>query len=1626
MSGSIERHGHPMLEPRHAILVLGPPGGASALVTGALGLRSGVAMPFSAAALEAAGDGSTDDLCPPLARLHDALLSAAGSAWDDWGALDAEWLRSPASIGPKSELLAWLHRELGKGGPGVFLLDDPRACRLVAAWQDVLDAFQARLSVVLAVREPLEVAARLRAVRGLSAAAAHLLWLRSLLDAEAATRGLNRVVVLSSQLADDPSGTVARIASGLEIALPDQAAAEQRLGEQLLAPGLMRLRQAQGRRNLLERMALAQTAEMRDWGQLAYRAFAALAGARGSAEAQEALATLDRIRAEFQRASALFAPLVRTELAAARARQDESERAQARAAERLRLALDVRLAEREAAAAEREAALHQQVAKREAALHQQAAEREAELSERLAKVEAVRDEALFRLNTLHGSAAWQLGAPLRALDARLLRMTRSLAAVNRVVWSLLRLRLPAYLRQRRRARTVLESGLFDEAWYVPRNPDVVISGHMPLQHWLAHGWREGRDPGPRFDTRSYLKKHPELLGGEQDPLTHHLVGPDPRRRGGPGARTLGGLPHRVWRALPISMGAKVRIKRRTLKLLGRNDMTSSAMQRAPAPSGRASEPEPVPLTTQAPPAPEALPVRLVAFYLPQFHPIPENDAWWGRGFTEWRNVVRGRPRFEGHYQPHLPGELGFYDLRLPEVQDRQVELARLYGVGAFCFYFYWFGGKRLLERPIRQYLEHPELDLPFCLCWANENWSRRWDGRERDLLMAQTHSDDDDLAFIAHVADYMRDPRYLRIDGRPLLLVYRPVLLPSAKATAQRWRRWCREHGVGELFLAYAQSFEVADPAEYGFDAAIEFPPNYHLPPDITGQVQGLESGFTGSVFDWNGFVAVSRAYSRPDYTLFRTVNPGWDNEARRPGKGSVFHGSTPAGYAEWLENAARDTVARFDDPDMRLVFVNAWNEWAEGAHLEPDQRYGYAYLQATRDAMERAARDTAQILVVTHDTERNGAQLLALSLATTLSESFRFAVHVVSMGPGPLRPAFERVARFHDLSGSDPLGDRAKALARRLSAQGVRWALVNTVVSGPLAATLSDAGIAVVSLVHELPGLIRDRGLQAHARAVAAHAHRVVFAAEEVRDGFEQFAPLAAVQAVIRPQGLYQRNPLADARRRAAVRRELRESHGLPPESEIVLGVGFGDHRKGIDLFVAMGCAVIRERPAAHCMWVGEVDGSIENEVMTQVHESGLAAHFHFVGWQDDTGPYYAAADVYALTSREDPFPSVVLEALHAGMPVVAFDGGGGYVRLVDSGCVRLAPPQDAAAFAAEVTQLLEDDALRGRLAEQGPALVRRSYGFQRYVHDLVALMPVAARRVSVVIPNYNYQRYLPERLGSVAAQTWPAYETIVLDDASTDGSQVWLAQELAGVLPESDLLLSVQNSGSVFQQWLNGVERASGDYVWIAEADDAAEPEFLEAALGAFDDPRVVLSYTQSASIDADGKVLSADYLHYVADLGAEHWQTPYVADGLDEVARYLSVKNTIPNVSACVFRREPLLAVLRAHIDELKGYKVAGDWVTYFHLARRGAIAFTPRALNRHRRHGAGMTLSDDPLRHLEEILKVQQLIRHAVDLPEESKAAAVAYAERLYRQFELADAECPTVWDHPRLRRYLPDA
>ena len=354
-------------------------------------------------------------------------------------------------------------------------------------------------------------------------------------------------------------------------------------------------------------------------------------------------------------------------------------------------------------------------------------------------------------------------------------------------------------------------------------------------------------------------------------------------------------------------------------------------------------------------------IRAIAFYLPQFHPIPENDEWWGQGFTEWTNVRAARPLFRGHHQPHVPGELGYYDLRDAGVRQAQADLAVRYGIDAFCYHHYWFAGRRLLERPLDDVLAAGRPDLPFCLSWANEPWTRTWDGGAENVLMPQHYSAEDDRHHIDWLIEVFRDDRYVQIDGRPLFLVYRAGALPDPVATTRLWRERVVRAGFPGIFLCRVEShFEGDDPRPLGFDAAVEFQPAFgqmrlnvrtrFRPGRVLARLNLAPPSASYVAVDYAELVARMTGRPQPDFPRFPCVTPDWDNTARRPNGAHLLRDSTPELFGGWVATVADRLRAAPSEP--RLLFVNAWNEWAEGCHLEPCARWGAGYLEAFAKAV--------------------------------------------------------------------------------------------------------------------------------------------------------------------------------------------------------------------------------------------------------------------------------------------------------------------------------------------------------------------------------------------------------------------------------------------------------------------------------------------------------------------------------------------------------------------------------------------------------------------------------------------------------------------------------------------------
>ncbi len=558
---------------------------------------------------------------------------------------------------------------------------------------------------------------------------------------------------------------------------------------------------------------------------------------------------------------------------------------------------------------------------------------------------------------------------------------------------------------------------------------------------------------------------------------------------------------------------------------------------------------------------------------------------------------------------------------------------------------------------------------------------------------------------------------------------------------------------------------------------------------------------------------------------------------------------------------------------------------------------------------------------------------------------------------------------------------------------------------------------------MHELAGIISSYKLERHSKIIATKADVVVFPGPKVRASFETFAKPAEQKVRLAPQGSFRGGP-TDRAAKASASKRLRQKLGLADSAKIILGVGYGDHRKGIDLFVKAGERVMACDEDAVFVWLGLLEHTIEPEIRAATAASKFKERFIFPGFDAQNDDYYAGADVYAMTSREDPFPMVVLESLQAMTPVVGFEGAGDFDVLLRSGAGVLVSPVGDESMADAILALLRDDALRLQMGDAGRELVGFNYAFDRYVYDLVKLMKPSVQRVSVIVPNYNYARFMDGRLRGVDSQSMPPYELLVLDDKSSDESLETIAAILPTLRTPSRLIANSENSGSVFKQWRKGVELAQGDLVWIAEADDLAEPGLLAAAVKAFDDPEVVLSFVQSKQIGQDGEILAEDYQDYVADVDRAKWLASYVSEGEDEIRTALAIKNTIPNVSGVVFRREALAKVLEESFEEISACRVAGDWIVYIKLLKAGKLAFNAQALNLHRRHSGSVTISSFDVGQLREIISVQQLAQKATNVPDPIVARADAYAQALYVQFGLAKTNGAKWSDDPALKDVWP--
>lgn len=1001
-------------------------------------------------------------------------------------------------------------------------------------------------------------------------------------------------------------------------------------------------------------------------------------------------------------------------------------------------------------------------------------------------------------------------------------------------------------------------------------------------------------------------------------------------------------------------------------------------------------------------------VKYVAFYLPQYHSFPENDAWWGKNFTEWTNVTKTVPLFTGHYQPRLAGDLGYYRLDDKNTIKEQMNLAKKYGIYGFCIYYYWFDGKKLMNTPLNLIMENKDLNLPFCVCWANENWSRRWDGKESDILIAQNYNDSFAEKFIADVSEYMKDSRYIRMGGKPVLIIYNANEIPNLKETLNIWRAYCKENGIGEIHIS-AVDFALNEISkEAGFDDYVEFPPHsvYHYDKkELSGELDIMNPEYQGVVYDYQEIVKKKEYIKRAQRNLIPGVFLAWDNTARKKNASTVYHNYSPIAFGEWLSDVSAYEMSVRPQGE-RFVFINAWNEWAEGTYLEPDRKYGYAALETVRNTISKL-RKKKKIIYVSHDACFNGAQMLSLNIIKVLKEVYGYDVYLILKGTGVLKDEFYENAYEAICLEDEKWSD--EQLIKWIYATGADTAICNTVVTGDLVKVLAETNIYTISLIHEMENVIRENHAEEYLAMIAQYAQKVIFASDYVRKSCDHVYKMPSKKTLIMPQGIYTLNPYLT--RKEEIRHQVFSKYGIEEDQKLIIGVGFGDYRKGVDLFIQTAMECIKLCNNVTFMWVGDLSPDMEAVRGELLNGKDYEKKIKFVGKQIDPMIYYTSADVFLLTSREDPFPTVVMEAMYSYLPVIAFQGGGGYVEIVTQQTGKLVDMGDTRQMAEAVFGYINDPDILKKTGKYAHDFVAETFKFAAYVGNLLVLLGHKVPTVSVVIPNYNYARYLEERINTVLQQDYPIKEILILDDCSTDNS-IEIIDAYAKKYP--DIIqkhVNKENAGNVFKQWNKGFELAKGDFVWIAEADDLSDPAFLRRVMGLINtDSDIVMCYSQSKMIDENGKIIGENYFCYTDDVDSEGWKRDYVSDAHAELVEHMVVKNTIPNVSGVVFKNADYSEIMRAAM----GYTVAGDWRVYADiLLQGGKIGFVSDSLNYHRRHANSVTTDLKAEKHYQEVVEMQNYMMEMLDLTSDERVEK--YREFLKEYFGLKTNNSKEIYD-----------
>ncbi len=996
-------------------------------------------------------------------------------------------------------------------------------------------------------------------------------------------------------------------------------------------------------------------------------------------------------------------------------------------------------------------------------------------------------------------------------------------------------------------------------------------------------------------------------------------------------------------------------------------------------------------------------VEPYAIYFPQFHALKENSKTFYEGYHDMINLEDAK-KVDSRIETPLKNYLGYYNLKTTQdIIEKQIFIAKSYGFRGFGIYYYWFsqnsvtGNHMLMKDVVDRFFKEKTDGFDVFFIYANESWSNNpaFNQHSNEYIIRNEYDEENIRKNFENLLPYFKHENYKKIENKPVLFLHHPWEMTKGE--------FDRFSLIGNIVLK-KNGFSGIELVVNAMHGRYDGYHNYSHHPDYKNTNVFMSNENGGKYIDYRKYVDEYLPRVQHSLSDIRTVFYNFDNSVRylNHQNKNILITKTKNNTLEYFRKFLYSEMHGYFQREKKnkILLINSWNEWGEQMAMEPSNESGFKLLDVFQKTVVESCwkygNRKHKILYVGHDAGYYGAQLLSLYIIKELKQRFNFDVSMIIKAGGPLENEYRKYATVYNFSDPEYTQNKKEELLHSMHKDGIAYAIINTVICGDILGMAHDAGMKTLSLVHELPGVIEQFNVLNNAKTIIEKADHVIFPSSFVKDKFSTLVPLQKNNISVRPQGLIRQNPYKHTKDTA--RTLLRKSLGIPEGAFVVLGVGSGNLRKGIDHFFEVAQKTKDSR--IYFVWVGTIDIEIKDQLFSKIKKWD---NIRLIPDTEDISLYYAGSDLYLLTSREDPFPIVVMESMFVGVPVVAFDGAGGFVDIVTEEMGILVPLGNTAAMVLAIENLFKNPQILQQLGTNAQKLIEENFIFKDYMYDLLNQLGFSYKKVSAVVPNYNYGRYLTDRLNSIVFQSYPLYEIIVLDDASSDDS-VEIIDEYIAHTEFKDIRKKVndKNSGSVFRQWSVGIDEAMGDFIWMAEADDLSEPLFLENIMKGFDTQEVVISYCQSKTIDQNGERITDDYLDYLTDIDDEKWKTDYIVSGKKEIADVMVIKNSIPNVSSVVFKKISFDPDL---FQKMATFSVAGDWYFYIWMLGRGDIAYTSKNLNIHRLNTLGVTRKTDQKKHFNEIVTIQNYAMSNYSVSDKTKKKMIDYRNKVKENFNL---------------------